>query len=249
MRPLAALVLILFLLPLAAAAQFSMPPCDARSSALGGTYLFDTDTRHVAVSYRQDFMVAGMADKRLSLVWPTGKVGVAMASYLHHGNIDYHEQQAMVAYAIRPLSWFLVGVGGKYLNVGTSDPWYEPQHWLAAAVYSEFVVGSHARLALVAGSYPWGRYNKWRARLQVQYRPVVGMLTVLEGEMEDRPRVRFGMEYNHRGPFFFRAGLSTVPIIGTFGLGFRYGHFCIDIAAEVHQWLGITPHTTLSVCF
>lgn len=249
MRCLAALVFILFLFPSMAMAQFVMPPWNARSSALGGALLFDTDTRHVDVSYRQEFMLAGMADKRLSLVWPTGKVGTAMASYIHHGNIDYHEQQAMAAYAIRPLSWLLVGVGGEYLHVGTSDAQYVPRHWLAATVYSQATVGNRTELALVVGSCPWGRYNKWRARMQVQYRPLVGMLTVLEGEVEDRARLRFGMEYNHRGPFFFRAGLSTAPVVGTFGLGFRYSHFCIDLAAEVHQWLGVTPHTTLSVCF
>lgn len=235
--------------PLTAVAQYISSPHDARSSAMGGCLLPDLETRHVDLSYRQGFLLAGMSDKRLSLVCPTGKVGVTALQYLHHGNLDYHEQQVSAGYALRPLPWLMVGVAADYLNVGTSDPAYRPQHWLAAVVGASAAIGDRTQVALLAGTRPWDRQHLYRLHAQVQYSPITGLLTVLEGEMEERMRMRMGMEYSYGGTFLFRAGISTAPLIGTFGLGFRHKSFRVDIAAEFHQSLGVTPHTTLLLCF
>lgn len=249
LRGIAAIMFLLLVPPLTVEAQLISSPHNARSSAMGGCLVRELDTRHIDISYRQGFFLAGMADKRLSLVWPMGNMGVATAQYLHHGNLDYHEQQAEVGYALNVTTWMLVGVGAQYLNIGTSDPAYRHQQWLVASVYAQADLNKRTRVVLTTGSMPWYRQRPVRACLQVQYSPVNGVLTVVAGEMEERLRMRIGMEYSFDGPFFFRAGLATAPLIGTFGMGFRSGHFSIDIAAEVHQSLGVTPHTTLSLCF
>lgn len=242
------LLILLSVLSRSAYAQFVTTTLDARGSAMGGCLMLDTDKRVVSVAYRQTFAIAGLADKRLTLLWPTGKVGLAAATYMHHGNIDYHEQQASLGYAIRPMDWLLVGVAGKWLNIGTSDPHYIPQHWLAATAFLQTSM-AHTKLSLLTGTRPWNKRFPYRLHLQVQYVPVSNMLTVAEFEFEECARLRMGMEYDYEHLFLFRAGIATAPLVATFGIGFHHRLLSIDLGVEVHQVLGVTPHTTLSVCF
>lgn len=241
-------LILLSALPRAVDAQFVSTPLDARSGAMGGCLLVDTDKRTVSMSYRQGFALVGMADKQLTLMWPTGKLGFAAATYMHHGTLDYHEQQASVGYALHATEWLLVGVGGTWLNMGTSDPHYTPQHWLAATAYLQASV-ARTQLALLAGTRPWDSMHPYRFHLQAQYSASTHLLTVVEFEFEECARLRMGMEYDYENRVLVRAGMATAPLVATFGLGFRHSMFSIDLGAEVHQTLGITPHTTLTICF
>ena len=244
----AILLILLSALPRVADAQFISTPHDARSGATGGCLVDDTDKRSVSIDYRQGFAIAGMADKRLTMLWPTGKAGLAAATYMHHGNLDYHEQQATAGYALRPLEWLLVGVGGTWLNIGTSDPHYTPQHWLAATALVQASM-AHTKLSLLAGTRPWDASHPFRLHLQAQYAASTRLLTVVEMEMEECARLRMGMEYDYENRVQVRAGVATAPLVATFGIGFRHSMFRIDLGAEIHQTLGITPHTTLTLCF
>lgn len=244
----AILLILLSALPRVVDAQFVSTPLDAHSGAMGGCLLVDTDKRTVSMGYRQGYALAGMADKRLTLLWPTGKVGLAAATYMHHGTLDYHEQQASAGYALHATEWLLVGVGGTWLNVGTSDPHYTPQHWLAATAYLQASV-ARTQLALLAGTRPWDSMHPYRLHLQAQYAATTHLLTVVEIELEECARARMGMEYDYENRVLVRAGMATAPLVATFGIGFRHKVFCIDLGAEVHQTLGITPHTTLTICF
>lgn len=244
----AILLIVLSLLSRAVIAQFAPTPLDARSGAMGGCFMADADRRSVDISYRQGFALAGMADKRLSLLWPTGEAGLATATYMHHGNLDYHEQQAAFGYALCPMEWLLVGVGGKWLNVGTSDPYYTPQHWLAATAYMQASL-SRTRLAMLVGTRPWDAKRLYRLHMQAQYAVRNNLLTVVELELEECARMRMGMEYDFENRLFFRAGISTAPLVATFGLGIRHHYFNIDLGAETHQTLGVTPHTSIKICF
>ena len=216
---------------------------------MGGSLIYDLEERCVGVDYRQGFLMAGMADKSLRLVWPTGRTGAVVAHYQHHGNADYHEQQATAGYAIRAAQWLWVGVAARYLHLGTSDGHYPAQQWLAASALLQASLGSHTTLMLTAGSRPWDSVRPYRLHTQALYRPLPQLLTVVEAESEEQTRLRLGMEYCYREQFFLRTGLATRPLLFTFGLGFRQPHYAIDLTVEVHNALGLTPHTSLTLWF
>ncbi|MBO7101553.1 MAG: hypothetical protein J6V98_05970 [Bacteroidales bacterium] len=230
-------------------AQFIYTTHDARSGAMGGSLIYDLGERCVGLDYRQGFLLAGMGDKSLRLVWPTGRTGAVVAHYQHHGNADYHEQQATAGYAIRAAEWLQVGVAARYLHLGTSDGHYPARQWLAASALLQAAIGDKTTLMLTAGSRPWDSVRPYRLHAQVQYRPLPQLLTVLEAESEECARLRMGMEYCYREQFYLRSGLATRPLLLTFGLGFRQHHYAIDLAVEVHNTLGLTPHTSLTLWF
>lgn len=236
-------------LTLSAKAQFTDNTShSARNSAMGGVLLYDLDRRQVSIGYRQAFLAKGMADKTLHMVWPTGTGGVT-ADYLHHGNIDYHEQQVGISYALRATRWLTVGVGGRYLHLGTSDGHYRPQQWLGALLLVNADLGGHTSLSLTAGTRPWDTQRPYLLHLVAIYRPLPQLITIVEAESEEHMRMRFGTEYTYRNDYFLRTGFSTHPFVLTFGLGLRYQQCTIDLAVEAHHTLGITPHTSLTLCF
>lgn len=219
----------------------------ARSSAMGGCFMPDDTVRRLTVDYRRTFMMAEMAGKSIGAVWPTGRMGALGASYCHTGGKGYREQSTTLGYALRTAPWLNVGVAAHYLHLGTSDAYYEPQQWLAATAAVQAMVGGRVCFILLGGTRPWDHVHPWRAHVQMAYRPVRQVLTVVEAESEECVRLRFGMEYRYQDLLFFRAGMATNPVTAAFGLGVRYRMLGIDIGAETHRVLGITPQTSLTL--
>ena len=231
----------------AATAQFTTTAHDARSGAMGGSLLFAPGTRSLDLGYRQGFLLPGMADKQVRLQMPVASRGSLTASYLHHGNADYLEQQLQACYAMRVAERLAVGVDARYLHLGTADAHYPSHRWLAAAAVAQAYLG-RTTLTLLGGTRPWDTARPFRWHANVLYAAVPQVYTVVaEVESEDAVRLRMGMEYAYEHRLFVRAGLATRPMVLTFGLGARMNRYSIDLAAEVHSSLGITPHLTMTL--
>ncbi len=227
--------------------QYQNTAHSARSSAMGGCIVPDDTVRRLTVEYRRTYMLAEMSDKGVEAVWPTGRIGIAGASYSRYGGSGYREQKATAGYTLRVAPWLKVGVAAHYIHVGTADAYYEPQQWLAATAGMQAMFDGRLSIALLGGTRPWDSKHPWRAHAQVAYRPVNQVLTLVEAESEERIRMRFGMEYHYSGLLFFRAGFATNPLVAAFGVGVKYRWLSIDIGAETHRVLGITPHTSLTL--
>ena len=230
------------------AAQFVYTSHDARSGSMGGVFILDT-SRQVEVAYRQDFMLAGMADKRVAAVWSMGRMGTAMAEYNHHGDNTYHEQQAAFGYIIKAADGLRLGVRGRWMNLGVADSWYEPQHWLGADVIAMALLSYCTELTVVVGTRPWDDVKPWRAMGQVAYRPSSVWMVVAAVESDNRWRMRCGMEYAYENLLFFRAGIATNPMLLCFGVGVKHEMLALDIGAEMHSALGLSPCCSIKLCF
>lgn len=232
-----------------AAAQFTSTAYDARSGAMGGSLFLPADEGCATLGYRSGYRLQGLADKQLGLWLPLGRRGIVAAAYMHHGTVDYHEQQATAGYQLRVAEWLKVGVAARWLQVGTSDAHYPARQWLAAEAMLQALAGGTA-LTLLGGTRPWDDAHPWRWHLNMRYTPAgEGYGLVAELEQEELLRLRLGMEYAFRQRWFLRAGMATRPVVMTFGGGVRLKQYSIDLAAEVHSSLGITPHTTLTLWF
>ncbi len=245
----AGILFLLIALTFPVKAQFIRTTHSAHNGAMGGVMLYDLDHRQISLGYRQDFLMAEMADKTLRIVWSLAQIGYLTADYCHHGNQDYHEQQAGASYALRVTNWLVVGVEGRYLHLGTSDGHYRPQQWLAAAVTLHTIPSQNTTIDIVAGTRPWDSLHPYRIHLQTAYRPTTQFLTVVEAESEDRLRLRLGMEYIYNHFLALRAGLATNPMVLSCGVGLRHKSISFDLGIESHSTLGITPLTSLTLWF
>ena len=246
------LLLAALLAPLWAAAQFSPTAHDARSGAMGGCLLLPADSSAgwATLDWRQGYLMQGMATRSLAAGMHFGTVGRVAAAYSHFGDADYHEQQAALAVGMRVTRWLTLGVYGLYSNIGTSDPHYCPQHWLDGGLALQIDGNRNIDWGgyVVANSRSWDESRPIGMRAGITYRPVSDLLTVVELSMDDRTRLRCGMEYAYQHRYFARVGLSTNPLLMTFGLGCRLGRYHIDLGTEVHPVLGLSPQISLGLC-
>lgn len=243
------IVFVLCLFPLSAAAQFVSVPDNARSSSLGGCVPDDEPLRHVTIGYRQGFAISGMATKSVAAGWNLGSRGAVAGTYSHFGDLDYAEHQATLNCGMQVAEWLAVGVGGRYCGLTVGDGRYETQHWLAASAGARLMLGRRLTFTAMGGSRPWDEARPWKARMTLACRPVNRLLALVALESEDCWRWRMGMEYDYRQHFFFRAGMSTAPVVVAFGLGVWYKVYRIDVSVESHHTLGLTPQMTLALCF
>ena len=243
-----AVIACLMLIVGAADAQFSSVPASARSSALGGMHELDSTMRRISMGYRQGYGMAGMATRTLDARWRLGSSGWLEVGYSHFGDHAYHEQQALVGYGMSLSPSLMAGIRGRYLHLGTGDAYYESQRWLAAEVYVQAMAGERLRLYAACASRPWDESKPWRTYIGMAYMAVEGLTTLVELDSDDRTRMRLGAEYGYRQHYFIRTGLATHPMVLSFGLGAHLGTLRIDLAVETHEYLGLTPHISLSLC-
>lgn len=230
------------------AAQFTSPIAQgARSGSLGGSLYYSPAERIVAVDYRRSYMLGTMADKSIRMQMPVWQ-GSAFAAYSHRGDVSWHEQQLALGYGMDVTPWLHAAVGARWLSRGTDDAHYEVQQWVSPSVLMQVSLPA-TLLTLVAGTRPWDDQSPWQMHLQVAYRAMSRWLTVAEIEREEHTRLRLGMEYVIGERWFLRAGMATRPMVPTFGLGIRQKCLSVDFAVEVHNALGLTPQTSLSLWF
>ena len=248
MKPLVAILLLQLVGIAHASGQFANVPADARNGALGGMHAPDTAIRRVGIGYRQGYGMADMATRMVAATWNLGSRGRMATEYIHFGDRIYHEQQAAAGYSMRLTDWLTAGIRGRYLRMATDDAHYEARQWLAAEAAVHARLGERLTLYAEGGSRPWDETRPWQGRIGLAYRAVEGLTTLVDLDSEERTRLRMGAEYCYRRHYFIRAGLATHPTLLTFGLGARLGIYGIDFAVESHEYLGLTPQITLSVC-
>ncbi len=240
--------MVLLLSALPAGAQFAVVPLDARSAAMGGCRM-EEEARHVAVSYRSAFSTEGLSFRMIEGGWSLWDKGFVEGAYLFFGDLDYNEQQALLGFRQRVEEWATVGVRARYCRQATGDGYYEPQQWVGLSAWTRVELGRSVSLTAEGGTRPWDEERPWMARLSVAWHPVSSLLGVAAVESEERMRFRLGAEYRYEKYLLFRVGMVTAPLMLTFGLGFRYEIYRIDLAVEHHNILGLTPQISLVLWF
>lgn len=248
MSPRAIIQLLLSLGTIHASGQFADVSTHARQAAMGGVHLNDTAVRSVTIGYRQGYGMASMATRSLDARWNLGSRGGMEAEYIHFGDPIYYEQQVAAGYAVRITDWLSAGIRGRYLRMATDDAHYEARQWLATEAHVQATLSQRLTLYAEGGSRSWDEAKPWQAHIGLAYRAVEGLTTVVELDSREQTRVRMGAEYCYRRHYFARMGVATNPMTIAFGLGARLGIYGIDLAVEHHEYLGLTPQISLSVC-
>jgi len=70
-----------------------------------------------------------------------------------------------------------------------------------------------------------------------------------EKNIDAKPSLKVGAEFEPIQSLFFRTGFSTEPNKIGFGIGYQFKAIFIDLAFTKHQYLGYTPHVSISYTF
>jgi hypothetical protein len=65
----------------------------------------------------------------------------------------------------------------------------------------------------------------------------------IEKSIENKPSIKFGIDYSVLDYLNIRAGAATKPTRLSFGFGLDIGPFVLDVAGSYHEILGFSPST------
>lgn len=239
-------------------------PVGARALSMGGISLLPSDFWSVfnnqAGLASQKNWIAGFAydsylglDKNLSLksggfIIPTNS-GTFGLSLSYFGYSAYHEQKIGLAYGMSLGKIFSVGLQIDYLSLTIGD-----DYGRAKAITFEIGIMAKLSESLQIATHIYNPFMVKLGEVNPEITPVIFklaaaykieddllILTEYEQSVNSNGIFKIGMEYHLIEQFFVRGGLSTNPNLFSFGIGFNYNGFNIDIGSSYHQTLGFSP--------
>lgn len=235
---------------------------DLWSVRLNPAGLAGLETPMVGAFYQSHWLSQDLAQQGLAVAIPLGKGTFAVAGD-RFGYSLYNETKVSATYAMRFGDGLRAAVQMDYLGVRLGEN-YGSANTFAAEV------GMQARLtdALWIGAHV---YNPTRAllgtsgdgavvveeRVPTLLRAGLGytfskkLLMTLDAEkdIDRQERMRIGVEYHPNEVLYLRTGITTGPVQGHFGAGFKLKRLDIDLAVALRSQLGATPIIGLNYRF
>ena len=267
------LLIIALLTTTTAKAQFEFPAISARGNAMGGCIttledywssvvniagLANFHKIEVGIAFHQNYIINNQSYKSLAISIPTKQIGTAIASYTHYGNATYNEQQLIMGYAMHISPYVALGVTFNYLHSHIADTYYEP---LNAISFSTGIQIYPNDKLIIGGSvfnpiqFTLKHYNSTYTPfifdLGLSYKLFNNFMCAIEfWKRNNFPfTIKVGLEYTIFKFLYARIGFSTSTQIIGFGLGWNNKNYCIDITAQVHPNLGLSPQISMTYLF
>jgi len=261
--------LLLMFFPLFLTAGGEDGPVGARSMALGRCMISSADIwsayNNQAGLLGTQGLSAGVYYENLFFVDGLGQQGIVLAQRLDNkaiavnmssfGLSGYRDDRYGIAYAMQL---------GEKLDMGVQLNYHQTriafqEYGNTSSVTAEIGLISHITEDFDLGFH---LFNPWQAQLNEfedeRIPTVMGLggsytisdrLTLMSEVAKDIERpavVRGGIEYNVMDKVSLRAGLSSEPILSSFGAGMEFGALTVDLAASYHRTLGYSTQIALS---
>jgi hypothetical protein len=238
-------------------------PLGARSSAIGGASVtlddvWATQNNQAALAsmrnfsagafYENKFLLKELSSRAAAVVMPI-KIGT-IATLIHNfGYSQYQENKYSISFAKAFDPKFSMGIAMDWINIQLGDNQgkkniFTSELGIFSKPLKNLTLGAHifnpARIKLAD-------YNNERLatilKLGGNYLFSKNVLMAIEAEKDISKKVIFktGIEYRPVNQLYLRIGLSTNPILSSFGFGFNIKNVQLDVSAKYHQILGFSP--------
>ena len=209
------------------------------------------------VHFSNAYNIKDIGTKTFAFGMPVSNIGNFGVNYTYFGYDLRNESKFGLAYAMAlgkrfsagvQIDYFLVRQGFDYGKKGTAVG----EIGILAEPFDNFFVGAHL-------------FNPWRSKLAnyqdervptllkfgigYEFSEKVIMTMEVEKDIDLETIVKSGLEYNVVAGLFLRTGVSTNPVLYSFGLGYNYIDIQFDIAFINHEFLGYTSQFGLSYIF
>jgi len=199
----------------------------------------------VGLSYENRFLLKELAYKNIGVIIPfnIGVIGITASQF---GYNHYNEN--------------LLGLGlsrsfGPNLKIGLKLDYiffkYSTDYAKIQTATFELGLQYHINKSLCLGAYIFNPINVKLKTLNNEKIPIIMRIGLsyfvkedflitaeVEENFENDFSYRFGLEYEIYKKIFVRSGFQLRPEIFTFGFGYDYNWFTIDISAQMNQVLG-----------
>jgi hypothetical protein len=205
------------------------------------------------VYYENRFLLKETSLKCLSLVIPAKKAGVFGLNVSNFGFSLYNESKIGLAYAMAfgerisaglQLDYIYTHIGDNYGNKGLIT--FEVG--LRAKIIKELVLAVHVFNPANLRLSPHAQERIpliYKIGLSYTFTDKALLAAELEKDLNFKPVFKAGVEYKVAKPVFLRIGIASNPFIYSFGAGFEFYKFKLDISASRHPQLGFSPQASL----
>lgn len=216
------------------------------------------DVRHISAGliYENKFLLKELGTKAGAFAIPVNKGTFALSFYKYGFNL-YNENKVGLAYAM-PLSerfkaavqldYMLTQLAENYGKKGLftfelgllakiNDKWY-----MGAQVYNPMRVKLISDVEERIPSYI-------RFGTNYMFNDNVNLVVEAEKDMQNKPVVRAGVDYQLVKNVYVRAGVGSNPGIFSFGFGIDMKIFKVDFGTSKHSTLGYSPAVSLMYSF
>jgi hypothetical protein len=214
--------------------------------------LAEVENFSIGLSYENRFLLKELQSQGLAVAIPL-KVGVISVGGHMYGYNRFRSYKGGLGYSMKLAEKISAGVQLNYQGITLSDGYGSKGNMTAEAgvhanVTDNWKIGvsvfnlNRAKLS----DYEDDRFSTIM-RLGTSYLFSKKFLLAIEAEKDLDYSFRFksGLEYQVVDKFFLRAGVATVPLELSFGLGYHLEKVHIDFGTAYHQILGWSPHFSL----
>jgi len=246
-------------------------PIGSRSAAMGNASVSLSDvwsTHHnqaglgflrtisTGIYYENRFLLKELSIKGGALAIPVkgGTFGFCISNF---GYSLYSESKYSLSFAKSFGDQLSAGITINCLNTRIAEGYgnknvFAAEAGIQAKPIKELTIGAHvfnptrAKLA---------DYNEERIPTIVRvgadydFSDKVTLAIETEKDISQKAIFKAGIEYKPVKELYLRAGISTKPTLSAFGIGLDVKNFKIDLSANYHQTLGISPQVSLTYVF
>jgi len=209
------------------------------------------------INYEDRFGMSQLSTKSIAVLYPA-RFGVMGASLDYFGYSLYHETKFGLAYAKAITPHLRAGLKLDFFQTAFGDH-YSGNNLLTFELGFQYDLSKNFAFgADIFNPIPKSGPSEVYFNLPLIYR--FGLVYLFSKNLlvtaevdknSDLPfyEVRAGVEYAVRNRYFFRVGLGSQQEIFTTGFGYKWKRLSFDLAAVVHQALGISPQISLIYSF
>jgi len=238
-----------------------------RAAALGGTSLTASDEWSVfnnqaglawcrdfsaGLYYENRYLLKELSLDAIEVTIPEGK-GAFGISFRYFGCSLYSEMNTGVAYGMRLMKRFSVGIQVDYFRLHIADG-FKDINGISCEMGLQFRASDHLWLGFhVANPVPEKLSSLTTDRIPtlmrfgLSWHIIEGLQSNIEVEKDliNKPGLNAGIEYRPSKSLIVRLGFLTNPETFTFGFGINFGNIQFDLASSYHMVLGYSPQASV----
>lgn len=206
-----------------------------------------------AIYYENRFMMSELSTRAVTIFSPIGR-GITGIKYSYFGYEFFNDQLIGIYYARKIIPNLSVGVqlDLKILEISESEP----------KICATFEIGLNTKLndKLSIGLWTYNpigiKSNTEKAlsiiRTGLKWDISESVFTTVEAEKnthENEIVLRAGAQYDIHDMYFFRIGTSTSEQFLSFGAGFSFHRFSLNLSSFMHNILGVSMQFGITYSF
>jgi len=208
------------------------------------------------VHFSNSYFVKELSVNSLAFAMPT-KAGVWALNYTYFGYSRFNQNKVGFAYSRAlgkkisigmQVDYFRTHIEGEFGNGGL----FTAEAGMIVKPLEKLSIGAHIFNPVRS---KWDNVNQERmptvlkVGLGYQFSETFKLGIEVEKDMDYKEIFKVGAEYELVKNLFFRIGISTNPIINSFGIGYKLGKWKMDISFTKHEIAGYSSGLSLGYIF